>query len=296
MFPAKLPDEKTHSALKSLSSPTRDGTNEIRFDDLGGSERVITHAERDQNVIVANDKRENVLADERVQIDRDHAVSIGNDHRATVGANHTSTVVGDATWIVTSDRRRKVSGNENSTVVGNRSLRVGGMHFRRISTDDAVQAKQINEKVGGVILEAFLKTNSTEAKKAMTLVVGGALVEVAKDNKDESAGLGRLETVGGVVFSKAGATMKAGITKSRTTNVGVMLKIDAKEKLLIEGIQKVKGSAGAASFTGKTSVTLRVGESEVLLTDGLLKIVATGTVSMKATAKNEEGASESDQN
>src|SRR5262249_12349836 len=33
-FPAKLPDEKTHSALKSLSSPTRDATNEIPFTDL----------------------------------------------------------------------------------------------------------------------------------------------------------------------------------------------------------------------------------------------------------------------
>ena len=59
---------------------------------------------------------------------------------------------------------------------------------------------------------------------------------------------------------------------------------------------KVKGSAGMASLTGDTSITLKVGDSEVLMTEGLIKIVSTGTVSLKATAKHEEGASESDQN
>jgi type VI secretion system secreted protein VgrG len=295
-FPATLPESKTQTALKSMSSPTRDGTNEIRMDDLAGAERMYVHAEKDQNVNVANDKRQSVLADEVSRIGRDETIAIGQNHTAAIGHDFLSAVSGNQTESVGANRDRSVSGSESSVVQGDRKLTIGGMHFRRIGTDDAVTAKQLKEQVGAVILEASLKQNTTQASKAMTLTVGGALIEVAKADKTETAGLARIETIGGVLFSKAGDEMKATIAKARTTTVGAALTVDAKEKLILEGKEKWSGKATMATLTGDTTLTLKVGDTTVTLADGTIVIDATTKIALKASAKSELGASESDQN
>ena len=41
---------KTCTKLGSLSSPTRDGENEIQIDDIAGRQRIRISAEKDQNI------------------------------------------------------------------------------------------------------------------------------------------------------------------------------------------------------------------------------------------------------
>jgi type VI secretion system secreted protein VgrG len=295
-FPASLPENKTQSALKSLSSPTRDGTNEIQLEDAAGKERLLVHAERDQNIVVANDKRQQVLSNEQSVIGRNEAVAIGANHTAVVGNHHTGTVGKDQTLTVAGKRSRSVSSNETSAVEGNRKLQISGMHFRRVGTDDIVKAKNFGEQVGAVILETHLKTNTTNAGKAMTLTVGGAMIELARKEKVENVEGVRAETIGGSVMTKAKGAFKIGVKTSRKTTVGGALTVEAKKKLVVRAQDQVSGKAATATLDGSTSVTLKVGESIVLLSEGVLKLHASSTITFKITGPNDEGASKSDQN
>ena len=54
------------------SSPGGGGYNEIRFEDLAGSEEVFLHAQKDFNEVV----------------EHDHATVVHNDQRNTVDVNH----------------------------------------------------------------------------------------------------------------------------------------------------------------------------------------------------------------
>ena len=80
--PYKLPQEKTKSTIMSRS--TKNGgtsSNEIRFDDLKGSEEYYTHASKDQNEVVENNMTTHVKGQQQVKIEKDRAVLIisGNE-------------------------------------------------------------------------------------------------------------------------------------------------------------------------------------------------------------------------
>ena len=70
-----------------LSSPTRDGANEIQIDDTAGSERMRIKAERDQNIVIANDRFEHVMSNEVRRIQRDESISIGANQSISAQAS-----------------------------------------------------------------------------------------------------------------------------------------------------------------------------------------------------------------
>ena len=55
MPPYTLPDDKTISGIKTMSTPDGDGFNEVRFQDKKGEEQLFIHAEKNQDVRVKND-------------------------------------------------------------------------------------------------------------------------------------------------------------------------------------------------------------------------------------------------
>jgi type VI secretion system secreted protein VgrG len=290
-FPEPLPAQKTRSALKSLSSPGRDGTNMIRFDDAGGSEQMFVHAEKDENIVVANDKREEVLSDETTMIAHDETITIGANHKADIGDDISTTVGGNQTWVVSGNRKRKVGAEESTSVTKDHSLRIGGMHFRRIGTDDAVQAQDLTERVGAVDVEASLKDNATSSGKNMSITVGGAFIEIARKSKSEAAKVARVETIGGVVLTKAKKAI-AVKTKSRVTKVGGALKMTATGVLAIKGKNGLKAVAGTGTLQGTSNVTLEVRDSgnSVVIDGGVISITSSGTINIQVTGPNQLGA------
>src|SRR5262249_16168296 len=46
-LPYKMPDHKTRSTIRTVSTPGGDGFNEIRFEDLAKQEQIFVHAQRD---------------------------------------------------------------------------------------------------------------------------------------------------------------------------------------------------------------------------------------------------------
>ena len=135
MPPYALPDNQTQSGTKSRSSKGggSDNFNEIRFEDLKGSEELYFHAEKDETHIVENDRSDSVGNDETVDIGHNQTHTVGNDRKRTVdkdetisiGGKRSKTVSKDETINVAQNRASSIGKNETLTVAENRTESVG---------------------------------------------------------------------------------------------------------------------------------------------------------------------------
>ncbi len=294
-FPVPLPERKTATSLKSLVTPSRDGTNEIQFEDSAGREHIYIHAQKDQNVVVGNDKSETTLVNELTAVYHDERIAVGVNHTEAVGKNHSLTVISNQNWSVGGNRERYMGESDMGNVTGNRFVSIGGSHFRRIHTDDSVTAKNLKETVGAVDLEVAIKTNSTEANTALAVTVGGAIIYVARQSITEAASKGRLEIIGGVVFSKAAAEMKTRADKSRVLTVGGTFVATVGKEASLTGAEKIRLLAANEVFDGTSEVMLKVGETTVVMKDGTIAVNAPSKISLKISGPNKQGASKSTQ-
>ena len=116
--PYTLPGDQTQSGVKSRSSKGggTDNFNEIRFEDKKGSEQIVIHAEKDEQIDVENN--------ESVTIGKDRTESVGANESITIGKNRTESVGGDESVSVDGNRTHSVTKNESVSVDGNRSLTV----------------------------------------------------------------------------------------------------------------------------------------------------------------------------
>jgi type VI secretion system secreted protein VgrG len=94
MPPYTLPANKTQSGVKSRSSlqGAAANCNEIRFEDKKGSEEVLIHAEKDQNIEVEHDESHWVGHDRTKKVDNDETVKIGHDETVTISNNRSVTI------------------------------------------------------------------------------------------------------------------------------------------------------------------------------------------------------------
>lgn len=284
-FPFALPAGKTKSALKSLSSPGRNGTNEIELEDKAGGEVINVLCEKDQKINVENDRREEIRRDEATEITRDQVVEIGNDQTKKIGGNFDHTVEREQTRLVKGSRERTVDGAETAVVTKNRFLTIGGKHDRRIATDEVVQAKDLTEKVGSVNVEGFAKTNTTTSNEKLKIKVGGAHLEIVGKGKSESYGKKRSELVGAVTYTRAGEKITIN-AKRRITSVIGLMRIQAKEIITADAGYAQSVLTGTGTFTG-TSVLLKAGGSSVLLKDGVAVVHGAKVVTIAASASNQ---------
>lgn len=293
-FPEALPANKTRSALQSLSSPGRDGANLVRFEDMAGQEQLMVHAERDQTIVVANDKRRDVVADERSKVARDEVVNIGATHTSVVGRDDTTAIDGEQRWTVSGDRTETVGAATAASAGKNHALSIGAAHFRRVGTDDVVQVNDLRETVGAAIVETSIESNTTSSGKAMALVVGGAHVEIARKGKSETAQVARIETIGAAVISRSvGATSLT--AQTRLTTVGGALFVSATKELALTSALAVNAAATVASVTAPAGITLKVGSSVVTLKDGVLSLEADSVVAVRSGGPAKLGSDESTQ-
>lgn len=147
MPPYALPDEKTKSTIKTNSSKGGGGTNEIMFEDLKDSEKILVSAQKDLHIRVTNDRVENV----------DH-----NRH-LTVKENKFELVKQNKHEEVKLDLNQKVGGKLSLSIAGDFGEEIGGNH---------------SEKTTGKI---YLKSDQEiviEAASGVTLKCGGNFVKV----------------------------------------------------------------------------------------------------------------------
>ena len=276
-FPVVLPANKTQTALKSLSTPTRDGSNEIVMDDLAGKQRVAIHAEKDQEIIVALDKAERIEAKELVAIGRDEAVAVAMDEHVAVGGSALLSIDGAQQIVTAGDVTREVEGDESITVSGNHALSVGDRHQRRVSGSDSVKAGSLRQSIGVALLETSVRSNSITAAYGIATTVGGAVLEAARKDKTESADLARTETIGGLVLTKAKDAISFDVKKKRVTTVGGALKITAAQRLTVDG-GKSLSMVSMAQQHSASFISVEVGKTRVTITPDQLEVAAAKTI------------------
>lgn len=93
--PYTLPDNQTQSGIKSRSSKSGGAANfnEIRFEDLKGSELLSLHAEKDMDTMVEHDDSQEVQNDRTIKVSGKHTETITKDTVITVDqGNHSLTL------------------------------------------------------------------------------------------------------------------------------------------------------------------------------------------------------------
>ena len=132
--PLVLPDHKTRSTLKSLSSPGGGGFHELRVEDKKGAEQILLRSEKDLDLRVIQDLKSQVNHDQHLTVGNQNAQEIGKDLHTTVGGNQNDAVGQQLSITVSQDLQLKVSGahvieagNNLHIKAGSKAILQGGM-------------------------------------------------------------------------------------------------------------------------------------------------------------------------
>ena len=107
MPPYTLPAEQTKSTIKTLSSKGGDGFNELRFEDLKGSEQIFIHAERDEDIRIKQDLREWVGRDTHLIVKHDQLEEVEGEQHLIVGGDKSEKVGGTVSLKAAADIQEK---------------------------------------------------------------------------------------------------------------------------------------------------------------------------------------------
>lgn len=295
-FHHDLPLGKTVTGLRSLSSPSRDGENFIEIDDLAGRELLNVHAERNQDIVVLNDKTETVKNLENHRIKRDETIAIGRDERNEIRqSDYVPLVEGDRRIAIAGNREREGAAGDGITVGGNHSLSIAGSHNRKMGRTDETTAKRLSHSVGGVILEASIKANTTSAGKALASLTGGVSVEIAATEKSDDAAKGAADITGAVALTKTKKEMRTSVMKDRHTFVGGTHKTTAKKEVTLTGAESFASTSKTAEITASERLTFEIGDTVLTLAEGQLTLTTKESITTTLQARAKLGAEVSSQ-
>jgi type VI secretion system secreted protein VgrG len=123
--PYELPKEKTKSTIKTNTTPTNGGYNELRFEDKAGAEQVYMQAERDHDVLVK----------------RNQSITVGNDRTKTVKGNEFISVHKNRTSTITENDKLTVHKNHEIEVRGTPGFTIDVDHKYRLEAGDKIVLK-----------------------------------------------------------------------------------------------------------------------------------------------------------
>lgn len=182
--PYPLPANQTQSGVKSRSSKGggTDNFNEIRLDDLRGSEKFYIHAEKDLELVVENDRAGSIGRDDSLTVGQDQTTDVSRDRKEKVGRDETITI--------DRDRKETVTGAESITIGGDRTEKVAGKETIKISGDRSTTLeKKETLSVGDNRSTSVDKNDSLSVSKKfsldagdeITLKTGSASIVLKKD-------------------------------------------------------------------------------------------------------------------
>ena len=159
-----LPDNKTRSYIRTRSSKQGESTasNEIRFEDLKGSEELYIHAQKDLNEIVENNRTLTVGSNKAD--DGSQTITVYKDRTITVQTGNESTTIKQGNRTVEIDQ-----GNESTTIKqGNRTVEID-------TGNDTLTIKQ-----GNLSIQMNAGSGTIEAAQTITLKVGSNSIEISQ--------------------------------------------------------------------------------------------------------------------
>lgn len=131
MPPYTVPANQTQSGIKSRSSK-QGGTenyNEIRFEDLKGSEMVTVHAEKDMETTVEHDDTQTIQNNRTIKVDGTHTETIVKDTTITITEGNVSLTINQGNETIKLDKGNQSTtlsmGNQSTTLdMGNRTIKL----------------------------------------------------------------------------------------------------------------------------------------------------------------------------
>ena len=291
-----LPEAKYRTNLRSLTTPTRDSSNQIQFQDLSGSEEVFVHACKDQNIRVANDQTKSTGLNEEQGVQHDETITVGGDCKWKIGNDFLPSVVNDQKWTVESGRKIGIGSACTSAVGNDHELTITGDHKRDIMSDDDVSTKNLTENIEGALKEKFDTLHNSEFKN-LELKVKAAFTERIKAEKSETTTTKRIDKV-----MKDHTLKVKGVCQARCDDVRkVFVKKDMMATVLnttnLTGAEGFEGYCKEGFFRGGFDVLMRVGETEIALKEGIVRLSAPkGSVYFTIAGKADHAAVHSSQN
>ena len=214
MPPYDLPANKTQSGMKSRSSKGGSGANfnEIRMEDLKGSEQLFIHAEKNQDIEVENDETHWVGHDRTKTIDHDETTHVKHDRTETVDNNETITVHGQRTETVDKNETITIHMNRGETVDLNETINIGGNRTITVSkSETATVALQRTHSVG------INETISVGAAQEIT--VGAMQAITVGANQTTTVGVNQSNSIGAKQSTDVGAARSISVGADQTTSV-----------------------------------------------------------------------------
>jgi type VI secretion system secreted protein VgrG len=263
MPPYGLPDNKTQSGIKSRSTKGGSGENfnEIRMEDKKGSEELYIHAEKDENIVVENDKTENVGHDE--------TISIGNDRKEDVGHDETASIGNDESVTVGNNRSERVGNNETLAVGSNRSRSVG---------------KNETVSVGLTRTHSVGVNEMINVGAAQEVTVGAARTVTVGAEQMTTIGKGHTETVGEDHSESIGKSQTGNIGENRSVDVGKNDALRVVKNLVVEAGDSIVLKTGKATISMKKDGTISIeGKDITIKGSGAINVKASKDVVIKGS-------------
>lgn len=144
--PYELPAHKTRTVLRT-ETHQGDGYNELRFEDQADKEEIYVHAQKDVNVLVENDRTDNIKHDLHLDVE--------NERFSHIKANDHLTVDGEA--------RQHTKGSQTLVVDGSLHVKTGQAWISESGNEIHIKAGQ------KVVIEAGAE---------ITVKAGGSFIKV----------------------------------------------------------------------------------------------------------------------
>jgi type VI secretion system secreted protein VgrG len=160
--PYALPEGKTRTALKTMSTPGGSGSNEIRLEDKAGSEEIMIHAQHDMKIVAANNVKREIGNNETNVVGNNAELKVGADQTTKITKGSSNTIGGNQTVEVTGDRKVEVNAVTAITAHGKGTTKVGGDQF----------------EMDGNPLEALLALAAQAAEQFVAAMADNAIARV----------------------------------------------------------------------------------------------------------------------
>ena len=229
--PYALPDNKTRVTYKTATTPGGGSFNEIRYEDLAGSEEMFINASKDMQVLVNDRKAETVKSNAARTVVVDWLLDVGKNYSEEVQASQKVSVGASEEEGVGDARKKSVTGSESASVGAGRTFatgdsittNVGGMRTLRVG------GAQLDISLGEIKLTA----------PAIAVLVGGAAIKATFDKMVESVGMTvnvstGINLAGGKVKQAAGLPGVSGLVS------GLNSKFNAKVGIVVQTIGGAK--------------------------------------------------------
>lgn len=253
--PYALPDDKTKSTIKSNSYKGGGGYNELRFEDIKGSEEVYVHAQKDMNEKIENNMSTNVGANQSLNVGNDRTKTVGHDQSETIKNNKTIQVDNDHT----------------ETINNNKTLNVGVNHTETIGSSMTIS-------IGQNLTETVTLNYSETVGVAMELNVGAAYSETIGATKTESVGASKEVDIGTDLSETVGGDYSEQVAKDYSLKA---------KKITIEADDQITIKTGQASITMKKNGDIKISGKKIEI-EGMQDIKIKGmNIAAEAQVKNE---------